>query len=117
MQDIDGIQLDLIDLESKAWPYAASQFDGIVVCRYLHRPLMPRLIESVKPGGVLIYETFMQGQQEFGRPQNPDFLLNENELLEIVTAGSSIAKFSILAFEQGMLETAMLQRVCASRVI
>jgi len=114
LQHLPGIRLRQADLEQAAWPYANEQdeqFDGIVVCRYLHRPLMNLLAATLKPGGILIYETFMQGQQAHGRPHNPDFLLAEDELLKIY-----MPQLKILAFEQGMLEQnppAMLQRICA----
>ena len=96
MRGIDGITCNTADLESAAWPYARQQFDAIVVCRYLHRPLFPHLRDSLKAGGLLIYETFMQGHEAYGRPTNPDFLLRENELKEIFGSG-----LAVLAFEQG----------------
>jgi len=99
------------DIEANAWPYTGQTFDAIVVCRYLHRPLFAKLIQSLAPGGVLIYETFMEGHQAYGRPQNPDFLLKSNELLQVFSP-----ELTIVAFEQGLLQQsppAMLQRICA----
>ena len=78
------------DLEADPWPYGADVFDAVVVCRYLHRPLFPALLASIKPGGLLIYETFMRGQELLGRPQNPDFLLEPNELQQVVTPGFEV---------------------------
>lgn len=101
------------DLESAPWPYSGRRFDGIVVCRYLHRPLLPLLAEYLTDGGVLIYETFMQGQEQFGRPSNPDFLLMPDELLQVFSA-----TLQVIAFEQGVISEpnpAMLQRICARR--
>lgn len=108
---LTGIETRIADLENATWPYGVAEFDSIVVCRYLHRPLFPKIKQSLKTGGVLIYETFMQGQAKYGRPSNPDFLLMPGELEHIFGNG-----FSIRAFEQGLLEhspTAMLQRICA----
>jgi len=109
MRGIDGITLQVADLEQDGWPYADHQFDAIVVCRYLHRPLFPHLIDSLAPDGVLIYETFMQGQEVYGKPSNPDFLLKPDELLEVFQPA-----LEILAFEQGPQESpkpCMLQRM------
>jgi SAM-dependent methyltransferase len=111
MQAIANITPRQADLENGDWPYSGRQFDAIVVCRYLHRPLLPLLASSLSPQGILVYETYMQGHEIYGHPRNPDFLLVSNELL---TAFSS--DLEILAFEQGLLEQsppAMLQRICA----
>ncbi|MEZ0317412.1 MAG: class I SAM-dependent methyltransferase, partial [Methylophilaceae bacterium] len=99
MAGITNIRAQLADIEADGWPYAEQAFDAIVVCRYLHRPLFPKLIQSLAPGGALIYETFMEGQQAYGRPQNPDFLLKSNELLQIFSP-----ELTIVAFEQGLLQ-------------
>ncbi len=70
------------DLEAgRPWPFAAEKFSAVVVVNYLHRPLLPYLFESLKEGGVLLYHTFADGNQMYGRPSNPDFLLQQNELL------------------------------------
>lgn len=111
MTRIPGIHLTAADLESGPWPYVGRRFDSIVVSRYLHRPLLPMLAESLAPGGVLIYETFMVGNEQYGKPSNPDFLLREDELMEAYTP-----RLTIVAFEQGFVETpkpAMMQRICA----
>ena len=62
---------------------------------YLHRPLLPVLAQSLAEDGVLIYETFMAGNEKFGRPSNPDFLLRPGELLQ------AFAGLTLVAFEQG----------------
>lgn len=111
---LPGVHVLLADVEAAPWPFTEASFDGIVVCRYLHRPLLPRIAASLKPGGILIYETFMHGQQQYGRPTNPAFLLQDGELLKHFTG------FEIIAFEQGLLgdpEPAMLQRLCARRPV
>lgn len=108
-----GVAALQADLEGGPWPYAGRTFAGIVVTNYLHRPLFPLLIEALAPGGVLIYETFMQGHERFGRPSNPDFLLRSGELLEAF--GGQLA---VVAFEQGEVarpQPAMVQRLCAVR--
>ena len=75
---------------------SAGPFDIVIVCNYLHRPLLPHLPALLEPEGLLIYETFMAGNEAFGRPRNPDFLLRPGELL--TAFGESL---SVLAFEQG----------------
>jgi SAM-dependent methyltransferase len=77
------------DLEAGAWPYEGRKFDAIVVTNYLHRPLFPVLVGSLEPGGMLIYETFARGNERFGKPSNPAFLLAPGELLEAVLSPSS----------------------------
>ena len=111
MHGLANITTKVADLENTPWPYGVQQFDAIVACRYLHRPLLPLLIGSLAPQGVLIYETFMQGHEAYGRPQNPDFLLRPNELLEVF-----VPALTPVAFEQGLLQqqpAAVMQRICA----
>lgn len=115
MKGVDNIHLRLADIENDAWPYAGQQFDAIVVCRYLHRPLFLALSESLKAGGVMIYETFMQGHEAYGRPTNPDFLLKQDELLQVFSPS-----MEIIAFEQGFEtspKAAMMQRLCAKSAL
>lgn len=109
MRGLAGITTRIADIENGAWPYAGQQFDGIVVCRYLHRPLFPLLMESLSPDGILIYETFMQGHEVYGRPTNPNFLLRRNELLEVF-----LPVLTPVAFEQGFdpAQQAVTQRIC-----
>jgi hypothetical protein len=100
-----------IDLETGApWPLGGG-YDGIVVTNYLHRPLFPIIAWALAPGGVLIYETFMAGNERFGRPRNPEFLLRPGELLQ------AFAALTVVAFEQGEVaqpRPAMIQRVAAA---
>jgi SAM-dependent methyltransferase len=113
LQQIPGIRAYAADLENAPWPFAGRTFDGIVVCRYLHRPLLPLLADCLSAGGVLIYETFMQGQERFGRPHNPDFLLQPNELLKAYADHLTVNNF-----EQGVVELPkpmVIQRICAVR--
>ena len=89
------------DLENGSpWPLPGETFDIIIVTNYLHRPLFPVLRAALTEGGVLIYETFMEGNQAFGRPNKPEFLLKSNELLD--TFG---ADMTVIAFEQGHVVT------------
>lgn len=108
---IPGITAICADLEVGAWPYAGQSFAGIVVTNYLHRPLFPHLLAALVPGGVLIYETFAAGNEKYGRPGNPDFLLKPGELLEIVRG-----RLRVLAYEDVFVtepRPAMVQRLCA----
>lgn len=112
-QSIPGVRFVHADLESGApWPFAGQPFAAVVVTNYLHRPLLPRLEAALDQGGVLIYETFMAGNERYGRPSNPAFLLRPGELL------SAFGNLTPIAFEQGYAESpkpAMIQRLCARR--
>lgn len=105
-----GITALCADLEMGPWPYAGQQFAAIVVTNYLHRPLFPALMAALAPGGVLIYETFAQGNEAYGRPANPNFLLQRGELLRAVGAARVVA-YEDLYVEQP--KPAMVQRICA----
>jgi SAM-dependent methyltransferase len=107
--NIEVIAADLED--GSPWPLAGRTFGAVVVTNYLHRPLFPRLFAALQPGGVLLYETFMIGNERFGRPSNPDFLLKDGELLELVRG-----RFSVIAYEARMIsepKMAMVQRIAA----
>ena len=112
-QNISQVRFVQADLEGgKPWPFAGQRFAAVVVANYLHRPLMRVLEESLDEGGVLLYETFMAGNERYGRPSNPDFLLRPGELFEAFGA------LTIVAFEQGVVERpkkAVVQRLCAVR--
>ena len=112
-QSIPGARFVQADLEAgDAWPFAHARFAGIVVTNYLHRPLLPHLLASLAPDGVLIYETFMAGNERYGKPSNPAFLLRAGELFE------AFRPLQVLAFEQGRTATpklAVIQRLCARR--
>ncbi|MDT3671187.1 MAG: class I SAM-dependent methyltransferase [Aromatoleum sp.] len=110
---VPGVQVREADLENGPWPYDGRHFDGIVVTNYLFRPRFAALLDCIVPGGVLIYETFMLGNERHGKPSNPDFLLRPGELLERLHDG-----YLIVAFEQGEValpRPAVVQRVCAIR--
>lgn len=107
-----GIQWTRADLEDGAWPYAGRRFGAVVVVHYLHRPLLPLLMDSLEPGGLLIYETFAMGQAKYGRPRNPAHLLLPGELLE-----AAHGRLRILAFEdvEEPSYRRCMQRLCARR--
>lgn len=103
------------DLEDGAIPdFLGGAFAAVVVTNYLHRPLLPALRAAVAPGGLLIYETFAQGNERFGKPSNPDFLLRPGELLEGLDG-----RLRVLAYEDLVVDEprpAAVQRICALRV-
>ena len=105
-----GCEVRQIELETGApWPLG-TDYDGIVVTNYLHRPLLPAIPQALTAGGVLIYETFARGNERFRRPHNPDFLLRPGELLE------AFAMLTVVAFEQGEVSAprpAVIQRIAA----
>ena len=110
---LEGIRFVKADLEGGSpWPFAGQRFGAIVVANYLHRPLFPHLLGSLDEGGVLIYDTFMAGNERFGRPSNPAFLLRPGELLQ------AFQELEVLGFEEGEVarpKPAMKQRLCARR--
>lgn len=112
-QAIPGVRFLQADLEDGGpWPLPGERFQGIVVANYLHRPLLPLLREALAPGGMLLYETFMAGNERYGRPSNPAFLLRPGELWE------AFAGLHCIAFEQGTValpKPARIQRLCAMR--
>ena len=103
------------DIENGPWPFAGRQFDAVVVTNYLWRPLLPTLLDSLAPGGALLYETFAQGNETVGKPSRPDFLLRPGELLQACRA------LRIVAFEDGFLDAPdgrsprFVQRIAAIR--
>jgi len=110
----EGIATLAHDLEGpgSVWPFAAGRFKGVVVANYLHRPLFGAIVASLAPDGVLIYETFAQGNEVFGKPSNPDFLLAPGELLALAARGG----LRVLAYEDGVVtqpRPARVQRLCA----
>jgi SAM-dependent methyltransferase len=118
MQDA-GIMTMAHDLEQvpAVWPFDAGRFAAIVVTNYLHRPLFGSIVSSLAPGGLLIYETFAHGNERFGKPSNPAFLLAPGELLE-VARNAGPCPLRVIAFEDGYVaqpKPAMVQRICARR--
>jgi SAM-dependent methyltransferase len=103
------------DLEGEggAWPCVPDAYGCVVVTNYLHRPLWPHLLDALAPGGLLLYETFALGNERFGRPSNPDFLLRPGELLEVVRGRLWVHAYEDLVVE--VPRPARLQRICAVR--
>lgn len=113
-QVLQGGELIRANLEGdEPWPLGERRFAGVIVTNYLHRPLLPMIVAAVAPGGALIYETFAQGNERFGRPRSPRFLLAPGELLETVRGQLEVA-----AYEHGEVaepKPAMVQRIAAVR--
>jgi SAM-dependent methyltransferase len=111
----DACEAVVADIENGPWPFAGRQFAAVVVTNYLWRPLFPVLLASLAPGGVLIYETFTQGNETVGKPSRPDFLLRPGELLEICQS------LRVVAFEDGFQQAPdgsaprFVQRIAAVR--
>ena len=108
---IAGVTAVSHDLEGDAWPLGAARFDVVVVTNYLHRALFSQLLHAVASDGLLLYETFGAGNEAYGKPSNPSFLLAEGELLRVVGGA-----FTVVAFEQGAIpgeRPAVLQRIAA----
>ena len=99
------------DIENGPWPLHQREFEAVVVCNYLWRPLFPRLLESLAHGGVLMYETFASGQELLGRPRRPDFLLQPGELLQVCK------DLHVVAYECGRVDDPprSVQRIVAIR--
>ena len=111
VRGIEGVCADLED--GSPWPFDNGGFGAIVVVNYLHRPLFPAIAGALAPGGVLIYETFVSGNERYGKPSNPRFLLRRDELLEAF--GRDLV---VVGFEQGRTQRAkpaLIQRLCALR--
>jgi SAM-dependent methyltransferase len=109
---ITTLQHDL-EAEGSTWPFAPGRFAGIVVTNYLHRPLFAHLAAALAPGGILVYETFAQGNERFGKPSNPAFLLAPGELLDVARRHG----LTVLAYEDGRIDAprpARVQRLCAA---
>jgi SAM-dependent methyltransferase len=112
VQNVAGIETRVLDLETADWPLTGERFDAIVVANYLHRPSMHALVDALADDGVLLYETFARGNEAYGRPSNPDFLLEPDELLRLVDG-----RLIVVAFEQGVVALppsgAVVQRLAA----
>jgi SAM-dependent methyltransferase len=112
-QTIPGARFIQADLEDGSpWPLPGERFEAVVVTNYLNRRIFHEIQESLKPDGVLIYETFMLGNERFGKPSNPAFLLRPGELRDV------FGSLSLKAYEEGEVaepKPAMIQRLCAVR--
>jgi len=110
--DAPGLNKVKADLEAgRPWPLGERRFDLIVVTNYLYRPILPDIVGALAPGGLLLYETFALGNERFGKPSNPDFLLRPGEL-----AAAVAGRLEILGFEEvelGAPRAAVVQRIAA----
>ena len=114
LQDVENIVLMEYDLEDgNALPFPKSSFQGVVVTNYLYRPIFPQLLDLLDDGGILIYETFAVGNEKYGRPTNPDYLLKSGELISLVSS-----QMRIIAYEEclvGRPAKAYVQRITAAK--
>ena len=110
---IAGVVALQADLEAGSWPYPGQSFDAVIITNYLFRPLLPVLVNSVAPGGILLYETFAVGNAAYGRPSNPAFLLEPGELLDAVRPSMRVIAYEDLKVDEP--RPAMVQRICAKR--
>lgn len=111
LEGVDKVELLQADLEDgRPPPFAGRDFDGVIVTNYLWRPILPAIVAAIGPAGVLIYETFGEGNGRFGKPSNPDFLLRPGELIEAVRG-----RLTPVAYEHATLTgpARIVQRVVA----
>jgi SAM-dependent methyltransferase len=117
LEDLSGhpdVTIVFFDLEERDfWRFGRERFAGVIVTNYLHRPLLPDIVASVAPGGCPIYETFAVGNERFGKPSNPDFLLRPGELLEAVRGHLTVIAYENL--EVAEPKPAIVQRIAAVR--
>jgi len=109
---VPDVEARVADLENEVWSFEGERFGAIVVANYLHRPLLPLMVDALADDGVLLYETFARGNEAFGRPSNPGFLLEPGELVDL-----ALGRLAIVAFEQGFVagaqRDAVVQRLAA----
>jgi SAM-dependent methyltransferase len=106
-----GVETRVADVEAEPWPFAGQRFDAIVVVHYLHRPLFAALLAALTDDGLLLYETFARGNEAYGKPSKPAFLLQPDELLALARE-----RLTVVAFEQGRISgarPAVIQRLAA----
>ncbi len=113
LREVPNIRTLCADIEGEPWPYDGRHYGAVVVANYLHRPLLAQLVQSVAPGGVLLYETFAAGNERHGRPSNPAFLLQPGELLEAVRGQLRVVGYEDV--EVAAPRPACVQRICALR--
>lgn len=109
---VQGVgELVQADVENGPWPLPERRFAAVIVTNYLWRPLFPRILEALAPGGVLLHETFAHGNETVGKPSRPDFLLAPGELL------TAYPGLRVVAYEDGFLDAPprFVQRIAAVR--
>jgi SAM-dependent methyltransferase len=115
MSERKNLEARVEDLESGRWSFSAERFEVVVVTNFLFRPRLDLLPALLEPGGRLIYETFADGNAAYGKPSNPTFLLQPDELFLLARR----AGLQVRAFEQGYTgspKPALVQRVVAVRL-
>jgi SAM-dependent methyltransferase len=111
-----GLEVLEADLEDgRPFPLSGQVFAAVVVTNYLYRPVLPDLVAAVAPDGVLVYETFARGNEHFGPPHRPDFLLEPGELLDAVRGQLRVLAYEDLTVEEP--RPAAVQRICARRAV
>lgn len=98
-----SVAIRAVELEDPVHPpdIQAGRYDVVLVFFYLYRPLFPALLRSLKPGGMLICETFLiDNHLRRGHPRNPEFCLAPNELLHLA------AGLRVLHYDEGEHEDA-----------
>lgn len=111
LADQPDVVIVAANIEADPWPLPGRRFAAIVVANYLHRPLLPVLLDALAPGGVLLYETFAMGNARYGRPSSPAFLLRNGELLDLAQG-----RLQVVAYEHGEVSSpkaAIVQRIVA----
>lgn len=108
LPSLEAVSADLED--GSPWPLGNRQYSAVIVTNYLYRPLMPAIAAAVQSGGLLLYETFAEGNEKHGRPANPDHLLRRGELLQLAQSSG----FTILAYED--LEETSPRPACRQRL-
>jgi SAM-dependent methyltransferase len=111
---VTGVEADLDYVAP--FEAAGQNFAAAVVTNYRSQNLIHVLADLLLPGGVLIYETFAVGNERFGRPASPDFLLKPDELLHDCLARN----LTVVAYEFGDVDVprpASRQRICALKMI
>lgn len=109
-ESVPGVTTLCADIENGPWPCERAAYAGVVVANYLHRPLFGEILAALAPGGILIYETFAAGNERFGRPSNPAFLLEPGELLDVVRGRLRVVAYEALQIDDP--KPAMVQRIC-----
>ena len=107
--DVEIVAANLED--DSPWPLGERRFGAVLVANYLHRPLFDTLLATVAPGGALLYETFAAGNERYGKPSNPDFLLREGELLEVARGRLHVVAYETV--ETRRPRQAVVQRIAA----
>ena len=113
LADWDGVQFQCLDLEHEIWPLTDVFADVVLVSNYLYRPRLAEVFALVRPGGILIYETFGVGNEAYGRPARPEFLLADGELAEVAPSDCVLLEASFGLVE--IPKPAIRARACFQR--